>query len=470
MKFSLLASLAIIAVTVAIALSQGKRLQDLQQDETELEERALALGLALDDSTVAKSGRDPSGRLDAREAGGKSSGPTAVVPAGGDDPEEIAREFAEELFTLAAKMKEVQETGGPPSMEMQKELFGFLARFMELDAEVIPHLIAEVRSTDRFEEHEKRGIMMMSFMTMAKNSPEAALNLYINSGDLLGGDAKQAVGGALGSWAAQDPRAALDWIDRHVADLPEDSVGDARKLAIANAFKSDPRFATEQTLDLEKSEVLQLSQQLGRILPTAQEHLKLLQDLQGTLGDLPSDPGKLNQEGLEAASKDQVLHAGLLIGLGGSLARQPFDSARELLDQADLSTVEKMAVAKGVAGNATELQNPGEWITWVDANSPASEREGATAGIIKDWTKKDFRSAAEWIGGQPQGSLRDEATYSFAQTVAPHEPASAADWALELPPSERRQGLLTEILSHWQKREPDAAAAFATEQGIPQAE
>lgn len=117
-----------------------------------------------------------------------------------------------------------------------------------------------------------------------------------------------------------------------------------------------------------------------------------------------------------------------------------------------------------------ELQDPGEWLTWVDSNAPVGQREEDTGRILENWARVDFRATAAWIGEQPAGPLRDRSTYVLAETVAPHEPASAVDWALTLPPSQERTELLQNIHRHWQGKDEDAAAAFAAEQGLSPAQ
>ncbi len=60
--------------------------------------------------------------------------------------------------------------------------------------------------------------------------------------------------------------------------------------------------------------------------------------------------------------------------------------------------------------------------------------------------------------------------YAFTETVTPHEPASAADWALTLPPSQECTELLQNIHRHWQGKDEDTATAFAPEQGLSPAQ
>jgi hypothetical protein len=120
----------------------------------------------------------------------------------------------------------------------------------------------------------------------------------------------------------------------------------------------------------------------------------------------------------------------------------------------------------GLTSNARDLQDPGSWLPWIDEHSPPAERDQSVSTVVRTWTETDFRATADWIAEQPQGPLRERSTFTFAETVAPHEPASAAQWALTLPPSEERTALLQDIHGQWQGKDKDAAAAFAAQQGL----
>jgi hypothetical protein len=51
-----------------------------------------------------------------------------------------------------------------------------------------------------------------------------------------------------------------------------------------------------------------------------------------------------------------------------------------------------------------ELQDPGEWLTWVDSNAPVGQREEDTGRILENRARVDFRATAAWIGEQPSGT------------------------------------------------------------------
>ncbi|NIP98964.1 MAG: hypothetical protein GWO24_38430 [Akkermansiaceae bacterium] len=202
------------------------------------------------------------------------------------------------------------------------------------------------------------------------------------------------------------------------------------------------------------------------MMGTAENQLELLRSLGDELAPLPADPSRITKEFIDTASKDQLLRGGLLVALGGTLARQPFESASLILESAELGRVETIAVAKGIAEQADSLEDPGSWIGWLHANSLEADREENVSNVVRRWTSNDFRATASWIGRQPPGPLRERATRSFAETVAPHEPASAAEWALTLPASQQRTDLLRSIHARWKGKDEEAAAAFAARHGL----
>lgn len=460
MKLSLLSSLLIILGTIVVAVLQSGRIDSLDKEQAVLEGEARALGIPL---TTGRSAKSPD-----RSAPAGSYRASAATRAAELEAEEEGKAFAQELIAFWRKMEAMQKTGKEPTLEQQREIFDFLNRFLSLEAAAIPHLMAEIRDFDEMDANIKREILGMALTTMAQSAPEKAMELYINSGDLFEDDRRTAhiIARTLGAWSAQDPRAALDWLDLNSASLDAGTVAEARKTAIAQAFAADPQFAAAAALKLEKEQILAVSQQLGPTLRTPEHHLDLLSSLQDSLAPLEGDLPTLDESALADASPQQVLRGGLLLGFGSSLATESFESARTLLESADLSTTDRSLLAAGLVRNARQMTDPGAWLPWLHEHGSQVSGQDPVSSVVKSWTQNDFRSAADWIGSQEPGPLRESATRSFAETVAPHEPASAAEWALTLPPSEDRTELLQNIQNIWAKKDTEAAAAFAARHGL----
>lgn len=449
MNFSVLTTIVIVAITALLAAFQNTRLTTLEETQTTLVKRATALGIPIDDIRAGKTGKGsaPSGRK--ATDGGQES-----------DHRAIAKKFATELFAFAKKMKAWEDNEEEPPVEAQREAMAFFQRFLDLDPGVMTHLLDEIRATNEFDEETKGEIMMMSLMALSQTSPETALHLYINSKDLIDEEmADQVVAFSLATWSQNSPDAALKWLEDHRADLPEEVSSRAYQSAVLATFKSDPHRAIELALQLTTDQLGSMSGQLSRMSSDPQNQLEILR----ALNQHTSPLSEINHE---TPTKEDLLRQQMLTSFGYTLVTQSFDEASETLLAANLSPFESQLVTQSIAGHYQEVNDPDKWLPWLYENSPEESRSATIDSFVSKWTRQDFRATAAWIGEQPQGPLRRQATHSFAQTVAPHEPASAAEWALTLPASEERTDLLHQIHRSWAGKDEAAAAAFAAEHGL----
>jgi hypothetical protein len=86
--------------------------------------------------------------------------------------------------------------------------------------------------------------------------------------------------------------------------------------------------------------------------------------------------------------------------------------------------------------------------------------------MIQNWTEKDYRAAGTWLASTPDSPTKQAAVRSYAETVAPYDPETAAQWALTLPADEKRTQTLKRIHQQWPKDDAAGAAAFAEKNGI----
>lgn len=78
---------------------------------------------------------------------------------------------------MMKKMKSAREGNQRPTVQAERDAMAFFQRFLELDPAVMPHLIDEIRGWQDITDDEKREVIMISFMSLAQNSPERALDL-----------------------------------------------------------------------------------------------------------------------------------------------------------------------------------------------------------------------------------------------------------------------------------------------------
>ena len=95
------------------------------------------------------------------------------------------------------------------------------------------------------------------------------------------------------------------------------------------------------------------------------------------------------------------------------------------------------------------------------AQIEADEKSASLFGrVANEWTEKDFKATATWIGTIPAGKCRDQAVWAYASKVSRLDPAAAADWAATGSTEEMRAGMIGSILDQWKKRDPNAAGRW----------
>jgi hypothetical protein len=92
----------------------------------------------------------------------------------------------------------------------------------------------------------------------------------------------------------------------------------------------------------------------------------------------------------------------------------------------------------GVGGSI----DPTPWLGLLQENLPADQAATQTAGIIRQWTQRDFNAVGTWLNSQPAGPVKEAATCSFAETLLPYEPEAARRWIETLPSGEKKDLLL----------------------------
>lgn len=71
----------------------------------------------------------------------------------------------------------------------------------------------------------------------------------------------------------------------------------------------------------------------------------------------------------------------------------------------------------------------------------------------------------EWLAATFDGPVRTTSIQACARTISQHQPQTAAQWAMTLPPGQDRDKTLKRTYNNWRKDAPEAAA-FAQEHGI----
>lgn len=438
MKLPLAIAAIILVVGSLFGWQERQHLTNLREERLQLAAEAEALGLTLEtgeDST--KTSR--SGQRQQREAQRAAD----------------ARAFAAEVIAFARTMKAAEESRDTNQQEMQKRTIVLMDRLLSLDKAQLEILIDEVRRSPDLDDDMREGIIGFSIMMLANDHPEAALAIYTGSTDMLGPDhdmSEHVISSALSKWAQRDPMAALEWIRENSAEHPDLVSDESKKGIIAGAAVQDPRLAFRLIDELEFENLDEPAKAIVRAAHSSTQRTAVL----GALRD--------HLETIDDETARQKLAQTTMNELGGRMSREGFDSSMKWLSENQLSDSETEAFAASVSHHRSN-QDTGRWIDWMSDKVPASKLDQKVGQLVSQWTHEDYAAAGTWLN-DATGPARDPAVRSYAKTVAPYEPQTAANWALTLPASDERTGLLKTIHGQWKSRDEPAAARFAEQHGL----
>ncbi len=360
------------------------------------------------------------------------------------------RQFAKELIAFAVEMKQQEKSREPRPPGLEKRMMAMMAKFVELDEADMRILLGEVKITSALDDKTRKEMVFFSCMMLSQTNPAASVKLMGEARDLMkGGDdgmRTHMLSNALANWAKSDPQAALAWADRpENADLV---TTDTKRGLLIGIAQTDPQKALALALKQGGD-----GDTLNRIAEVASKDAwkALLDAVPVTNLDGVSDPAKRNS---------------LLSGMANKLKETGVEATAEWMRTADLNQQDRQRLMQSISSSMYGKQ-PAPWLEWMgrEETDPAMLKT-YTRNIIPDWTQKDFNGVGEWINQQPSGNLRESATQSFVETLAPHEPEAASVWALHLPESPDRTKLLQTIRDSWKNKDAPAADAFAAQHGL----
>ena len=108
----------------------------------------------------------------------------------------------------------------------------------------------------------------------------------------------------------------------------------------------------------------------------------------------------------------------------------------------------------------------GQWIEWIGKTLSPDKVDDKISRMVYNWTQSDYQAAGKWLGSAADGPTKNTAIRTYAECVSGYEPATAAQWALTLPPGKDRDYTLKVILDGWSKDDTTAKEAFKQEHGI----
>jgi len=441
MKLSLLFAALILIAASFFGWRDHRQLSSARVDHARLVEEAQALGLEAGDP-----GKD-----------GKRSSQSRGKRDGKPDREAQVKAFAAKLAAFANEMKAMEKSGVQPDEEMQKRIFAIMEEMLALDAAQLKILVAELRVAPGLDGEMRSGIVGFAIMSLANDHPASALALFTESSDLFKNDGMSGhvVTAALSRWSQDDPMAALEWIRKNSKDHPDLASDPTKRGVLTGAARQDPKlaFALITELGLEKDGMVGNS--IVESAATPAERIAVLAALREHLKTM-SDP----------EARAQLLSS-TMASLGQKAAAEGFDSAVAWFESSATDKEELTAFADSLNPWTTKADT-GKWLDWMADKLPPERISSKVDNLVREWTRDDYKAAGVWLNDSEEGPVKEAAVLSFAKTVAPYEPASAAQWALTLPEGKERESLLREVRDQWKKKDEAAAADFTRENGIPE--
>ncbi len=428
MKISLLATAVIIAIAAAFGLQQRSKIQKLTTEWNELKETAISKDVSTDPEATFNSKR-------------------VITDARRMAREDAVKDFAKEIIDFAVRMKAARENDDGTRSEVEKEALGFIDKLVSLQPSDFELLIATLQQDTSIDKEAKRDLIMMSIMMISSEHPETALSLASATGKEFGesDQIEYMLPMILSQYAAKDLNGAAGWLLENEEKLGSEKSEQMKAAILSMSARSNLKSALSMIDTLGFENPTQTLGQLG-------------------VGVNPGDQGAF-LKAIEDRNFDEEQRKTAISGLAHSPLMKDFSAATEWLDSPQLGEADRKTIIDSLSYQ-TVKENPGEWLDWVAKDETGSS--DATTNILSGWARADYISAGQWLQNQKPGPTKETAVHSYADTLAPYEPAAAAQWAETLPAGDDRTNLLQTIHSNLKKKDPVAAQALAAKHNLTQ--
>ncbi len=342
------------------------------------------------------------------------------------------------------------------------------------------------------------------FQTWANSEPEAARKAALALPD--GQDKVHALSGAMQEWMADDPMAALNWLD----SLPTDgTVYHSRKQVFNNLLNRDfdtaKAFIEQRTDPLERREILSnmyfgnfawrmdfeeirgVFDWLGSV-STGQTYDQKVSNLVQTMVDvdperardfvldLPPGNARMNALGQFAsklAERDPAMAIAFaegleyedeknraLMNMGWQLSRHGIESAAELIASSTDPKVQER-LAQRMTGEWSKYDREGA-LAWAESLENERARTDALRPVFDNWLQADPQGALDYL----QNSLEENEQRNFLRNAfgqwTREDPATAVAWLDRLPESleDQRPDLFGQVTNYYVQHDPLAASEW----------
>jgi hypothetical protein len=431
MKISIAISALILATAAGLGWQIEGRIAAARADERKLATEAAQFGISVGDTHSSRSAKRV--RID-REA--------------------EARLLAIESVQLTKE----SENGGKRDEASQARNRDWYARVSALDASSSKILIAALLSSRELEEKKRaEQVVYLLRVTLAGKDPRGALAFVMeHSAALKNADGiEYVISDSLGNWAKDDPLAAVEWMKKNAAAFPAAMKVQARHNVVHSAAEKDPRLAFTLIAELGLNESDSGSEMCTIVIAATTD-----EERNATLAAL--------REYREAHKDDKTTRqaADRVVGyFAWGFKEDGFDAGSKWLASANLTPKELDRFCGELTLNYDGDEHA-QWIEWIGGHTPPGKGDQQIINLIGRWTERDYEDAGKWLAAAAEGPAKNAAIRGFALTIFKHDPETAMQWIMTLPPDERREKTLQFILVSKLRDDPEAAAAFAKEHGI----
>jgi hypothetical protein len=431
MKISIAISALILAAAAGLGWQLDGRLVAARADERKLAAEAARFGISAGDAHSTRSAKGV--RID-REA--------------------EARFLAIEYVQLA----KISGNGGKLDAALQSRNRECWLRISALDPSGLKILIADVLASRELDEKIRaERVVYLLRMILAKKDPRGALAFVMEHSAALKDDREFAyvISDSLGEWAKDDPLAAVEWMKKNAAEFPDAMKAQSRQNVFHSVAEKDPRlaFSLIAGLGLNDSDSFDALHTIVTAARTDEQRnttLALLREYR--------EAHKDDKEARHAA--DQMVGY-----FSWGFEKGDFDAATRWIASANLTSKELDRFCESLTGNYDGDEQV-RWIEWAGGNLPPGKGDPIIINLISRWTEQDYEVAGKWLGDVPDGPAKNAAIRGYALTIYKHDPETAMQWIMTLPPDERREKTLRFILVNKLQDDPAGKGAFAKEHGI----
>jgi hypothetical protein len=438
MKAPITLTILILAVGLFWGVHESRMVSALRLKHSKVSLQAAALGLSTDISESAT----------VRKVSNRKR----------EDSERNIKEFANKLVALAKEIEALKKIGTEPDDTMRKRSSEIYDVLKSLNGDELKILIAELSNRTDISDELRKEKISSALLKLAKIHPEAALTIFTQSSDLMKDNSMTGhiISTALEHWATDHPSAALEWIKKTEEKYPNLINIYNRAAVVQGVAKEDIGLAVQLMCEMEiknKDDYEPLIRFIDVEAKTPEQKAELLALLRKNVGTSNDKEGAAKM--LDLGLETMFMNA----------SASGFEQTMKWIESAGLSPAELDKYTSDLNFHFDAVKvDARKWLNWLSSEQTSGKVSNKTVNhLVSNCTKTDYVAAGEWLTSIPTGPLKETATMSYLQTVAPYDSEVAAQWADTLPATQRVEALKS---IHRQIKDKAAAEAFLKTHGI----